>query len=98
MNARDFYTIADGQLGDALPFLMGFAVPALLFVFKGAWKKSESSQAYIQQILKDIGLLEAARDRAKEKDDEQGKQISELQKSVQDSRERIIVLEHEVKK
>ena len=98
MTARELYIIADAQLGDALPFLIGFAVPALLFVFKAAWKKSESSQTYIQQILKDIGLLEAARDRSKEKDEEQAKLISELQKLGQDNRERIIVLEHEVKK
>ena len=98
MTGRELYMVADAQLGDALPFLMGFAVPALLFVFKGAWKKSDESQKYIQQILKDIGLLEAARDRSKEKDDEQGRAISELQKLGQDNRERIIVLEHEVRK
>lgn len=103
---REIYLHASYEIGDALPFVLGLAASALGFFLKGAFRKNDLNTdaitnlqvKSIADINEKIGLLNAAKDRSREKDEEQGRMISELQRSVQDSRERIIVLEHESKK
>lgn len=60
-------------------------------------ESKKATAAAFKAIHEDLGTLKASRDRSKEKDDEQGKQIEALQKDVRELREKVIILEHDAR-
>lgn len=73
----------------------------LMFFLKDFFTKtnqsSDANAKLITSLTKDIGLLEAAKERAREKDEEQAKLIDALQKEQRDMRDRILIIEQRVR-
>lgn len=83
------------QTEQLIALALGAGVTSIGYFLKAALSKNESNRDDIAKINKDLGLLEAAKDRAREADDKHHKEISDLHRSILELRERVLIIETE---
>jgi hypothetical protein len=71
---------------------LNLVISFVKFFIGNSFRKVESSAAYITLINQDIGLLKAAKDRAKEMDDQHTTALKELTEEVRGLRDKVIYL------
>lgn len=85
------FTIGAAALGGIVTFF-------LKDFFKRSTAQSDTSAKAISSLTKDVGLLEAAKDRSREKDQEHDRSIAEIQRAIQELNVKIAVVESEMKR
>lgn len=81
--------------GQLVSLAIGALITCIGYFLRAALSRNESNREDIAAINKDLGLLEAARDRARETDDKHSEEISKLHREILELRERILVIETE---
>jgi septal ring factor EnvC (AmiA/AmiB activator) len=92
---NDLIPKAEMSVEQFLPMLIGALVAALGFFLSRAFTSSDSSRKDIADINQAIGLLNAAKDRAKEEDDRLRKNLEKMEDDVRELRDRVLMLERD---
>lgn len=84
-----------GKASLSIDTVIGALLACVAFFVSRAFTRSDANRDDIASINQAIGLLNAAKERSKEKDAEQEKLIAELQKEIRELRERVLVMERD---
>lgn len=105
----ELFTKAEGAIAQLVPAIVGGVISMLItmlaFFLKNAFSKSDRYAAVIVEndralrkeiadLNQAIGILNAAKDRAKEEDERLRQALQQAHEEIRDLREKVIVLEH----